>query len=329
MKHLFLAESDYAACGAAFALALQSAGEECRYLAARRHIYKYPHQTQFIDPQRASEQLSGAVAWADWIWLVQSDLPSVMGGTYGGNIGFHPQRDAWKGVLRSKKLALLHGGGHYRDYREFYADCWGPFEPLSICYEADLMGSFANEHLVIPPLNPLWVPQDERNWNGLRVGHFPSRPTDKGSEWIIPLCEKFPFELRSNVTNPNHEDGVDRITWEGQLDRIADCDVVIDQIKPELNGKPFGEWVSLATETAMCGRIPITNSRNPQPYVDTYGRMPGIHICNDAEALSKELDRLCALPEPALRKEQRECRHWAEQCHSLRPTGRLLLRLCQ
>lgn len=326
IKHLFLAESDYAASGNAFSLALRSVGEETRCLIGRNHIYAYPHQGELINTESAARVLTDAIEHADWVWVIQSELPAIMGGVYGSIIA-SPQRDAWVNLLRKKKVGLLHGGGHYRDHREYYQYLWQDVADLSICYEADLMGSFKNEHLVIPPLNPSWVPRYERTWGELRIGHFPSRPTDKGSEKIIPLLDSKPVKFFTSVTDTGLEEGVRRVTWESQLKRMAECDAIIDQIKPELNGKKFGEWVSIATETAMMGRIPIANSLNPQPYKDTYGIEPGIHICNDIPSLDREVDRLMGLSDNELRKEQRECYLWAEQHHSMVPTGKLLLQL--
>lgn len=295
-----------------------------------RHIYEYPHQGEIIPAECRGHVISEAVENAEMIWVVQTDLPVCMGGTYGA-MHVTQARQMWIEKMQGKRIVLLHGGGHYRDNREFYRQIWEPVNPISICYEADLMGTFQNEHLVVPPLSASWVPRYERNWGKpLRVGHYPSRPTDKGSEWMVPLLSSMACcQFNTSVVNPYKEDGVIRAKWPHQLERMAQCDVIVDQIKPELKGKAFGEWVSIATETAMLGRIPIANSLNTQPYVATYGREPGLHVCNTQEDLIAEIERLASLGPTRLKEEQAECRNWADTCHELKPTGKVLKRICQ
>ena len=310
-----------------FSLALRSVGEDTRCLIARNHIFKYPEQgTVFTD----TEQIREGILWADWVWIIQTDLPMKIGGTYSGSAFHTKARSMWLNYLKDKRVGLLHGGGTFRDNRTFYQQLWSPFDPLSICYEADLMGSFQNEHLVIPPVNLDHFNQKPRTWETLRVGHFPSRPTDKGSEWIVPMMRGTKdLEFRTSVTNPyNQERGAERKPWSEHLERMSECDVIIDQIKPELNGVKFGEWVSIGTEAAALGCISIANSLNQKPYYDTYGRFPGIHVCNDASELVREIERIKTLPHDLLQHEKQKSRDWIKEFHTLEPTGNLLKKLC-
>lgn len=327
VKHFFLAESDYAASGNMFSQALRAVGEETLCLIARSHIFKYPEQGEVFT---STEQIRVAIEWADWVWIIQTDLPLKLGGTYGSNICENKHRIAWMEYLKNKKVALLHGGGIYRDHRDFYRNLWKPFNPLSICYEADLMGSFENEHLVIPPVNLDHFKQKNRTWDVLRVGHFPSRPTDKGSEWIVPMMKGTKdVELRTSVSDPfDSERGSERKPWLEHLERMSVCDVIIDQIKPVLNGKKFGEWVSIGTEAAALGCISIANSLDQQPYYKTYGRFPGIHVCNDSAELILEIERIKTLPPLNLADEKQKSRDWIQEYHTLEPTGKVLKRLC-
>lgn len=322
MKNLFLAESDFAASGNAFALALATQGEDVHCLVARHHCFAYPDQGQIF---KGAEQLTDAVAWADRVWIIQSDLPVLMGGTYTNHES--RVRDAWLERIAPKQVVLLHGGGHYRQNRKFYANLWKDIADLSICYSADLMGSFPVEHLMIPPVNLKWFPHNTRSWSGLRIGHYPARPSDKGSEWIVPMMRATQgIDFRTSVTGMS----VARERWEGQMQRMAQCDVIVDQIKRTLGNDPFGEWVSLATEAAALGRIPIANSNNTAPYVVTYGCLPEVHICNTSEELAEEVSRLKSLSETQLEREQVQCRVWVEQHHALEPTGRKLMEiLCE
>lgn len=328
MKHFFIAQNDYAASGCAFCRALESQGEETAYYSFQHHDFGYPHQRR-NEAERSRLWFLGALTWAECIWVIQSDLPPAMGGFPShkqANTQIAAPEGGWYPLLRGKKVVLLHGGSQYRDNRGYYKALWEPYKPLSLCFEADLCGSFDNEHLVIPPLDASWIPRTKREPGPLRIGHFPSRPRDKGSEWIVPLL-RGRGDFRTSVRDHRNLDDVNRVSWPKQTERMRACDVIVDQIKPELNGHRFGEWVSTATETAFLGRIPIANSLDTKPYERTYGRKPGIHVCNDKAALSSEINRLRGLSEKELGKEQNECFQWAIACHSLEPTGRLLMSL--
>lgn len=307
-----------------FSLALKSVDEETQCLVARNHVFEYPEQGVVF---RDTEEIKNAIAWAEWVWIIQTELPNEMGGSPGHAT---PHREQWLNLLRRKRVVLLHGGGYYRDNRDFYKQLWSPFNPLSICYEADLMGTFENEHLVIPPVRLDWFKIQPKTWGGIRVGHFPSRPTDKGSEWIVPMLRGTSgIDFLTNVHNPfSEEQGAHRLPWLLHLERMSQCDVIVDQVKPEIRGKVFGEWVSIATEAAALGKISIANSLNQNPYRDTYGRWPGIHVCNTPQELATEIERIKTLPMAELEREKSDSRKWIEDYHALIPTGKILKRLC-
>src|SRR5512146_106324 len=161
MKHLFLAQSDYAAGGNAFCLALKSVGEEAMCLIRKKHIYDYPDQGQVMTLDQANN-LESIVDWADWIWVIQTGLPVLMGGTHSNSPS--PLRDQWLQKFKDshKKIVLLHGGFPYRENRSFYANLWKDLDPISICFEADLIGSFDQEWLVLPPVNLAHMPYVKR-----------------------------------------------------------------------------------------------------------------------------------------------------------------------
>jgi hypothetical protein len=323
MKHIFLAESDFASSGHAFALALNSVGEDARTFVRRKQQYAYPEQGELLP--KSIEEIEEIIHWADWVWIIQTDLPVNLGGGCYANVQQNDARDSWMELISKKHVAVLHGGSLYRKHREFYFNLWKDVADISICYSADLMGSFVNEHLVVPPVNLKWFSYKPRDLGPVRIGHFPSRPTDKGSEWIVPMMNRIKgAKAYTSVKNPWDQYGVERAYWGTQLDRMSACDAVIDQVKPELDGATFGEWVSIATETAALGRIAIANSLNPGPYLRTYGEMPGIHICNTPEALESELTRLAGLGAEGLVEEQEESRAWVERNHALEPTGKIL-----
>lgn len=328
MRHFFLSEADYAASGHQIARALQVCGEQIESWTVRASVHQYPRYPRLLAEygNKWDRAVQRMMMWCDWLWLVQSDVPRAMGGKYRQQPQAKHWMD-WAPSIEVKRVAMTHGGSYYRRDREWYQQRWRPFDPVSFCYESDLMGGFEREHLLIPPVDMGQMPAAVRSEGRLRVGHFPGRPTDKGSEVILPVLAARDVDLRTSVTDVTQPTGATLVPWRDHLDRMAACDVIVDQIKPELDGARFGEWVSTATEAAAIGCISIANSLDPAPYVRTYGRMPGIHICNDADALGTGIDRLASLPPSALDDEKEAGRDWIKAHHTYGPTGELVMRL--
>lgn len=310
MRAVFVSQHDYANSGAWIAKALSTQGIETACFAGRHSPFDYPERPRLIrENERAFRDALGE---ADWIVVVQSDFPRHMGGNRGE---YSPRRADWLRELRGKRFCVVHGGSYYRQRPERYVAIWRDLAEATICYSADLMGHFDNEHLIVPPMDMTYFPPVERG-GPIVVGHSPARPEQKGTEGITDVLKRIGCEARIDKG---------RIDWRSQLERLRQCDIVIDQIYPEENGKPVGEWVALATEAAATGCVTIANSHRPGRYVETYGRMPEIRICNTFAHLEAELRYLLALPVSELRALQRKTRQWVVDHHSLEPTGRLLV----
>lgn len=273
-----------------------------RAFAAGTHPFLYPDQMDWPLPQK--EELCEHIDWADCITIGQSHLPKDLWKDVDGRFtGIE-----WLERMKPKPIVMTHGGSFYRADPDLFAEVYLPYVEATICFEADLMGWFKNEHLVLPPVELKWF-QPRKRFGGMTVGHFPSNPDNKGTEQIVPVLQKY-----------KHKISTKQVAWPRQLDRGADCDVIVDQIEPRI-----GEWVTWSSEIAALGCIPIANSHNPQPYVETYGRMPGIHICNTLFEMEVELDRINGLSRKELDNEGKEARRWIEQCHTKEVTGRILM----
>jgi hypothetical protein len=142
------------------------------------------------------------------------------------------------------------------------------------------------------------------------------------------MLSSMDINFATSVTDATSPTGVIRVPWTDQILRMSHCDVIVDQIKPSLGMAKFGEWVSIATEAAMLGKIPIANSLDTKPYEKTYGRKPGIHICNTPDELKSEVERLAALSADDLKAEQAAVKDWAVSCHSMRATSAILKHAC-
>lgn len=296
MRFLFLAEADSANSGSLLARALRTQGHEVKGYCAGSHPFQYPDQLEEGIPD--DDEIERLIDWSQCVTLIQSMLPKRL--WVGGN--------KWLERIKPKPIVLTHGGSHYRQEPALYVAAYREYTNACICYEADLMGHFPNEHLIIPPVDLKWF-QPRKIYGPMRVGHFPSNAEKKGTAEIVPVNQKY-----------RHLTSTSRVDWFRQLDRVADCDVLVDQIEPRI-----GEWVTMAAEAAALGLVSIANSHNTQPYIDTYGEAPGIHICNTIQELEVELDRLSRLTRPALEKEKHASRAWIERRHTLEKTGEILM----
>lgn len=247
--------------------------------------------------------------------------------------GHNRVRPKWLNRLKREKVVVQHGGSFYRQIPEYYNTFWDGVVDATISHEGDLMDLGApNEHLFIPPVDIKYLePKDRVGHKKLVVGHYPGSTKTKGTPQIWRVMEKFGDRLeyrQSQLREPNgafFDGGCETVLWPEQIARMRECDVIIDQIKPELQGKQFGEWCSLAIEAAGLGCITIANSLKPWHYHNTYGRMPGIHLCNNMEELEEEIERLLGLTRAEITAEQNTTRKWVEDYHTFKPTGERLM----
>lgn len=296
---LFLAEQDFAGNGAGYARALRTQGVEVLGFAAAEHPFLYPEQFTSGIPQ--DEELSKLIEWADVVTLVQSTLPARL--MNGSSL-------EWLDRLSRRPVVMTHGGSAYRADPGACVQAFGSIVRASICAEADLMGHFGEEVLVLPPVDTALLKPKARE-GGLRIGHFPSNPAVKGTAQIASALQDTSFDYKIDA---------ERLPWPIQIHRMGRCDVIIDQIYA-----PIGEWVTTSLEAAALGAIPIANSHRPERYTQAYGRPAGIHVCNTVEEMLIELARLEVLTRADLDAERNAARAWVEECHTFARTGEILM----
>lgn len=312
MRAVFIAYADWCASGWLFGQALAKLGWNVE--GFRWKLIGYPHEFgKCEDWEALSHRLRRHPP--DLIWVVQSDLPTVWGGKWPpydkplerGNL------DIWR-VMEDTFTVVQHGGGYYRSRIEDYRKLWEGVADLHIVHTADLMTYSRLDHLVLPPVPPQCRPF-VRNWTDhYRVGHYPSRPEEKGTALIREWSEGYAVHIDTH-----------HVPWLDNLTRMRRVDVVIDAIQlVDRGGWPYGEWCSQATEAAALGNIVITHSLNPMPYRMTYGEPPKIRIANSGEELKAHLDELSGMSMKEIRAEQAKTRAWAMRCHSINATAKTL-----
>lgn len=184
-----------------------------------------------------------------------------------------------------------------------------------------------NEVLIYYPVDTDYILPDYRRRDAgkLVVGHFPSTPESKGTDIILPVVERLEREgkiIYAGVRETS-KGAMPQRNWLDQLDMYRQCDVIIETIKPELNGSPFGEWGNTALEAAAMGKIVITNSLNVDLYHREYGDL-ALRIANDAGALEDHLEQVIALEDDDLLREKTQMRGWVERNHSMEATAERL-----
>ena len=125
------------------------------------------------------------------------------------------------------------------------------------------------------------------------------------------------------MTNP-HGTG-HQVSWEQNIERMRNCDIIIETHQPSLNldgrgSKVFGEWGNTAIEGASLGKSVITNSLTTDYYSQEYGDM-GLHIANDEEDLVSNLYELVHMGRQKVLEDGEKTREWVVNNHSMEATA--------
>lgn len=218
-------------------------------------------------------------------------------------------------------VIVQHGGTFYRQHPKECNELFNQLAIKAIIQCPDLLGLGAkNETLIYYPVDTTMIQPDfSKKGDKLIVGHFPSNPKVKGSDAIMKAALECPVEYRG----PDGKNDWPLVPWAENLKRLKQCDVIIETLALEQNGKRFGEWGNTALEAAASGCIIISNCIHRDIYEKEYGEL-GIHVANDEDSLRYELVRLSALNDDDLMAEKKACRKWAEEKHSIPATAERL-----
>jgi len=234
-------------------------------------------------------------------------------------------------IPSNTKMVVQHGG---RTYREAAAQCNKIFNPLvdaTIAQCPDLLNLGAkNEHLIYYPVDTELIKPDYvfKDPAKLIIGHFPSNPTNKGTEIITAVIKKLKesslgdkFEYNGIPWLGNQHKKAHFVDWPDNLKRLNTSDIIIETCKPSLNGKPFGEWGNTAIEGSASGKIVVTNSLTAELYAKEYGNT-ALQI-NDGtpEGLEKSLVALLTMPREKILQRKKEARRWVVEKHSIDATA--------
>jgi len=184
----------------------------------------------------------------------------------------------------------------------------GEFEGLGAKNEVYLVGAIDTD--AISPVFGINEP--------LRIAHYPSNPKVKGTDTVVSVIDK----LRSEG-DFKFDCSTELVDFDGQLKRISDCDIYIEMMNPEKDGKPYGSWGITALEAAALGKIVVTNNIHQEFYENHYPDC-GLIIANTEEELHGKLKELINMPPQDLNRLQQKTHDWVVKHHSLKATGNRL-----
>jgi len=338
IESIFLCQDDWANTGFRFTRCLNMIGIKAKLLKANPHAFNYP-----IQAERCSEILpGGGTPLINKISLFEtSRIKRIITSSKCKVIHFHASNYVqdvanWiNGNAGEKNVVVQHGGTSYRLNPNGSNALFNPLVDASIIQCPDLynLGS-KNEHLIYYPVDTDLILPAYRDLNSkqpIKIGHFPSTPSVKGTPTIVTEINRaenmdssrgrFEYIGVGSTNWPRTNDGGSRLSWPDQLDRVRQADVMIETVSALNHGKTFGEWGNTALECSALGKIVITNTLTAELYKQLYGDCP-LHVANNGAELQQQIQKVISYSPEEFLQEQMKSRAWAVKHHSMGATAK-------
>jgi hypothetical protein len=316
MEILMLTYNDWANTGWRFAKCLKLLGLDVQFYKGRKHKFGYPDQAPIHDAiyiKRKQCEHPVIIDVPELKPLIeQARIVHFTASTFlrtGADLG-------------GKYVVVQHGGSTYRKAPSKVNSFFNPLVNSTILQCPDLLNLGAkNEVLIYYPVDiDLLQPKfDRKNKDKLLIGHFPSTPATKGTPTIVNVINK----LKKNKAINNKFTYVGSTVgapWQKHLERVANCDILIETLNPRFDGRSFGEWGNQAIEAAALGKIVITNSLTTDLYKKEYGDC-ALNIANTAAELEKHLRNIFEMNDSDILKKKKQTRKWVVEKHSMAATA--------
>lgn len=284
MKVLNIAWDDYANFSHSIASALRAVGVECDDVKIIGHAYNYAQTSRIV----TDAELADLIRLADLIQVMHSD-PALIS------------------LCKGKRTVVWHTGTRYRQNPEKFNRIFNP--RVERCFIA--LGEFAGlgakrETYCCGPVDTDAIRPGDGTNQRLVIAHYPSNPGTKGTAVINEVIKELTgdFEYRNDPYNLPHQE---------HLERMRACDIYVELLAPEQNGKPYGSFGITGLEAMAMNKVLITQA--PPLYEKTYGPSP-LTLIKTREDLRAELQGFINSGDggPITRA-------WALQNHSYRATG--------
>jgi len=294
-------------------------GLDVLFLKGRAHTFGYPVQGEVHDELRGAigivhscrkaPKLKALAEEAHVIHYIASNFVDV-------------------GIdMRRKNVVMQHGGTAYRQGHERLNPIYNQFTDVTIIQMPELLGHGAkNEVWVSFPVDTEMLrPGDGLSDNGpLRIGHFPSVASVKGTDAVLRTIKSLEGDLKDRFVYVGVTDmGLNIVKWMANLKRLSRCDIYVEACKLHQNGRRYGEWGNTVVEAAALGKVVVTNSLSIKRYEREYGKCP-LLIANCEDELRGTLGELITADRAWLRDKAKETRKWVVKYHSMEATARRL-----
>lgn len=324
---LILTRYDNANTGYRFSKCLELLGLDVKFYKGKGHPYRYPKQGKICRGITKAKRVKGSARSILRVPILRKEVEDAK------VVHFIASTLIDTGVdLTKKKVVVQHGGSLYRQYYVRLNRIFNPIADATIIQMPDLLGLGAkNETYISFPVDTDYLkPNFERKSDKIIIGHFPSGISVKGTATIldaIQRLENFP-ELKSRfkyvgVTDLNLKPKTGGVSWDDNLRRVKNCDVIIDACNLKQQGKIYGEWGNSAFEAAALGTIPITHSLKVDLYEEIYSDCP-LHIANRKKDIVNRLRKIILMSDEELVAEKKKLRNWIVKKHSFKATAKRL-----
>jgi len=229
--------------------------------------------------------------------------------------------------LVEKKIVMQHGGGAYRANHDNINPHYNQVVDTTIIQMPDLLGHGANnEQWIYYPVDTEYLEPDfARHGKKLKIGHFPSLPLHKGTGKIIEIMkgleDKYGDRFEYVGVKDTSRSGL--VMWNEGLNRVRECDIIIEAMEMKAQGQTYGEWGNTAIEAAALGKIVITHSLKKDLYKKEFGSC-ALNIANDPDTLKETLINILSLSDNEIFEMKRNTRAWVEEKHSIPVTAKRL-----
>jgi hypothetical protein len=301
MKILNISQHDYASFAHDNAKALRSVGVDVTDVTLNPHKFDYPSQSTHI----TADTMRKLIPQYDIIQL------------------FHSSYKLLEIVLSVKHERLIHHatGSIYRQDPIGTNNLFNPHVDTTIIALGEFAGMGAkNEHYCVGAVDTdRLIPSDRPIHDPVRIAHYPSNPSVKGTDKIL--------EMMSKITgNAELYHSPESRPYEAQLELMQDCDIYIELFAPTQNGKPYGSWGITALEAAAMGKVVFTQQLTKDVYRDAYGIYPNLECIETEKDFIDKMQFYINNPE-AIEYEQFMTRIWVYHNHSYKATGERLKQL--
>ncbi len=225
--------------------------------------------------------------------------------------------------LSNKFVVAQHGGATFRQEPKKTNIVFNPIVSRTIVHTPDLLGLGAkNEVWLSFPVDTSFLQPDFGfRDNKILVGHFPSTGKSKRTDLILGVVKKLEQDVRIGknfkyIGVPVYKADKFRVPWLENLERVKQCDIIIDACNIKQKGKVYGEWANAALEAAALGKVVVTHSLKQELYKEKFGKC-SLFIANNEVEIEEVLRKLLSMDRDELLSQKRESRKWVVKNHSM------------